>query len=70
MEAPIKLFFTVATVLVGIAVAFGSDGFVSLPKWHSYYNWTNRPDGSLRKYTRVVMLSWFALALAIMWFLL
>ena len=77
METGVKLIFTVCVVLIGTAICFidpkannaGPDWFWRLGKRDPVRNMICRPDGTLRKYTKLGILIWFAVFLIIIWML-
>ena len=75
MPLQVKLIFTCATVTIAIAVLFiDPKGDNAGPAWlwrggkgDPVRNTICRTDGSLRKYTRLGILTWFVVFLTALW---
>jgi hypothetical protein len=75
MGTGIKIIFTIAVALVGMAILVidtkannaGADWIWKLGKRDPIRNAICRPDGTLKKYTKLVILIWCAIFLVIIW---
>ncbi|MEX0774088.1 MAG: hypothetical protein WD042_00090 [Phycisphaeraceae bacterium] len=71
----IKLLFTAFAIVVGIAICLidpkadnaGPGWIWRLGRYDPIRNIICRPDGALRRYTKVGILLWFAVFLAMIW---
>jgi len=74
----VKIIFTTFVLVVGVAICFvdpnannaGPDWFWGLGKNDPVRNLMCRPDGSLRRYTKLGIFVWFGVFLLILWLLL
>lgn len=76
MPIQVKLIFTIFGIIVGIAISFinpklnnaGPDYLWRLGSIDPFRLALFKKDGSFRRYTKLAMLTWIAIFVAIIWF--